>query len=474
MLWRGSGQSPSSSLLAQVLDREGQMDNPCTSWLADAYWDNITELDKLTNFHGLMNSFEQYPRDWHLWYTSATPEKAMLPGEWENACNEMQRMLIVRSLRQDRVAFCVASFIVSNLGSRFVEPPVLNMKLVLEDSTPRTPLVFILSPGVDPSGALLQLAEQMGMAQRFHALSLGQGQAPIAARLLREGVLQGHWVFLANCHLSLSWMPNLDKLVEQLQVEEPHPSFRLWLSSSPHPDFPISILQASIKMTTEPPKARSLTSSLAHSPFPPFTTRWRNCPLPDPAQSSSLAPGSKRTPGSEFHLATRRFLLARQNHKSRTLGASGQPATADDLLGPVLLAAPPFFEEPLFAFQERCMPWWQRALCWLSALRGAQVCQSGGRCYFWPRKKVEATWNLGAAWEEGRWSAGRGGSPRLHPGEICPHHPGSAEPPGGSQSFREGRTFTAYLFATGFLSVAKRALFLNVLLGNHWKLTQEL
>ncbi|XP_044939239.1 dynein axonemal heavy chain 2 isoform X4 [Mustela putorius furo] len=238
-----------------VLDREGQMDNPCTSWLADAYWDNITELDKLTNFHGLMNSFEQYPRDWHLWYTNATPEKAMLPGEWENACNEMQRMLIVRSLRQDRVAFCVTSFIVSNLGSRFVEPPVLNMKLVMEDSSPRTPLVFILSPGVDPTSALLQLAEHTGMAQRFHALSLGQGQAPIAARLLREGVSQGHWVFLANCHLSLSWMPNLDKLVEQLQVAEPHPSFRLWLSSSPHPDFPISILQASIKMTTEPPKA---------------------------------------------------------------------------------------------------------------------------------------------------------------------------------------------------------------------------
>ncbi|XP_063098620.1 dynein axonemal heavy chain 2 isoform X5 [Cavia porcellus] len=237
-----------------VLDREGQMDNPCPGWLADAYWDNIMELDKLTNFHGLMNSFEQYPRDWHLWYTNATPEKAMLPGEWDNACNEMQRMLIVRSLRQDRVAFCVTSFVISNLGSRFVEPPVLNMKLVMEDSTPRTPLVFILSPGVDPTGALLQLAEHTGMAQRFHALSLGQGQAPIAARLLRDGVSNGHWVFLANCHLSLSWMPNLDKLVEQLQVEDPHPSFRLWLSSSPHPDFPISILQASIKMTTEPPK----------------------------------------------------------------------------------------------------------------------------------------------------------------------------------------------------------------------------
>ena len=61
-------------------------------------------------------------------------------------------------------------------------------------------------------------------------------------------------MFLANCHLSLSWMPQLDKLVERLQIEEPHPEFRLWLSSSPHPEFPISILQAGIKMTTEPPK----------------------------------------------------------------------------------------------------------------------------------------------------------------------------------------------------------------------------
>lgn len=60
-------------------------------------------------------------------------------------------------------------------------------------------------------------------------------------------------MFLANCHLSLSWMPQLAKLVEQLAAEDPHPDFRLWLSSSPHPGFPISVLQAAIKVTTEPP-----------------------------------------------------------------------------------------------------------------------------------------------------------------------------------------------------------------------------
>ena len=40
----------------------------------------------------------------------------------------------------------------------------------------------------DPTSALLQLAENSGMASRFHALSLGQGQAPIATRMIKEGV----------------------------------------------------------------------------------------------------------------------------------------------------------------------------------------------------------------------------------------------------------------------------------------------
>ncbi|XP_057714813.1 dynein axonemal heavy chain 2 isoform X3 [Corythoichthys intestinalis] len=237
-----------------VLDKRAQMENPCSSWLVDSSWDNITELDKLPNFHGIMASFEKYPRDWKLWFTSAEPEKSTLPGDWENSCNELQRMLLVRSLRPDRVLFCATTFIINYLGPRFVEPPVLDMKAVVDESTCLTPLVFVLSPGVDPTGALLTLAETTGMSKSFHALSLGQGQAPIAKKMIEEGVRKGHWVFLANCHLSLSWMPELDKLVEQLEVKKPHTDFRLWLSSSPHPEFPINILQAGIKMTTEPPK----------------------------------------------------------------------------------------------------------------------------------------------------------------------------------------------------------------------------
>ncbi|XP_053977121.1 dynein axonemal heavy chain 2 [Hylaeus volcanicus] len=237
-----------------VLDRESQPDKP-VPWMPDETWDNVTELDKLPGFHGFISSFEQFPRDWHAWYISTEPESIPLVAEWDVNCNLFQKMLVIRSCRPDRISFCIAHFIVLNLGQRFVEPPVLDLKAVLDDSVAQTPLIFVLSPGVDPTSTLMQLVDSQEMTNHFMTLSLGQGQSPIATRMIEVGAKEGAWVFLANCHLSLSWMPKLDKIVETLGSSRTlHPQFRLWLSSSPTPQFPISILQAGIKMTTEPPK----------------------------------------------------------------------------------------------------------------------------------------------------------------------------------------------------------------------------
>ncbi|XP_012280984.2 dynein heavy chain 2, axonemal [Orussus abietinus] len=237
-----------------VLNRENQPDKP-VSWLPDEIWDNITELDKLAGFHGIVSSFEQFSRDWHVWFIQTEPEAVPLIGEWEENCNEFQKLLVVRSCRLDRMSFCLTTYIVHNLGQRFVEPPVLDIKAVLDDSVAQTPLIFVLSPGVDPTGSLMQLAQNQNMAKKFMILSLGQGQAPIATRMIQIGEKEGNWVFLANCHLSISWMPKLDKIVQVLSNNKNiNPQFRLWLSSSPTPQFPIAILQAGIKITTEPPK----------------------------------------------------------------------------------------------------------------------------------------------------------------------------------------------------------------------------
>ena len=53
---------------------------------------------------------------------------------------------------------------------------------------------------------------------------------------------------LQNCHLLVRWLKDLEKALEKL--ERPHPDFRLWLTTAPTPDFPIGILQRSLKVCT--------------------------------------------------------------------------------------------------------------------------------------------------------------------------------------------------------------------------------
>lgn len=198
-------------------------------------------------------------------FDAADPVRTPLPAPWSTRLDSFQRLLLLRVLRPDRLTTAMHEFVKNSMGAKFVECPPLDLEVCYSDSTAITPLIFVLSPGSDPMSLLLKFAERLKC--QVDSISLGQGQGPKAAKLIATAQSRGGWVVLQNCHLAVSWMPTLERLVEGLTPDNTHPAFRLWLTSYPSLEFPASVLQSSIKMTNDPPKGLRCSAWSASKPL---------------------------------------------------------------------------------------------------------------------------------------------------------------------------------------------------------------
>uniref|UniRef100_A0A8C6Y2H7 Dynein heavy chain 3, axonemal n=1 Tax=Naja naja TaxID=35670 RepID=A0A8C6Y2H7_NAJNA len=256
-------------LLTGGVALENPYPNPASEWLSDKAWAEIVRASGLENLTGLMDHFESHVQAWKAIYDSAKPQEEAFPTGW-NKLTGLDRMVVLRCLRPDKIIPATQLFIMEKMGKTFIEPPTFDLVGSYNDSNCCAPLIFVLSPGADP------MAESR--SPNIQTISLGQGQGPIAAKMINQAINDGTWVVLQNCHLATSWMPALEKICEEVIVpENTHVKFRLWLTSYPSEKFPVSILQNGIKMTNEPPKG--VRANLLRS--------YLNDPISDPVFFSS-------------------------------------------------------------------------------------------------------------------------------------------------------------------------------------------
>ena len=226
-------------------------------WISQKMWRETCRLaSACAAFASLPEDVASDVAPWRAVYDSSQPHRERLPGKYgeENGLSAFQLLLLMRCLRPDKVTPAVNDFVEKTMGRRFVEPPPFDLPGSYAESSCATPLLFVLSPGSDPTSALLKFAEDMEKADAISVISMGQGQGPKAAALIAEATDAGKWVLLQNCHLAPSWMPSLEKICEGITEDSADENFRLWLTSMPSPAFPVTILQNGIKMTNEPPR----------------------------------------------------------------------------------------------------------------------------------------------------------------------------------------------------------------------------
>lgn len=168
------------------------------------------------------------------------------------------------------------------LGPAYLLPPSFGMEDLFNDSQATTPIIVVISPGADPMTEILNFSKKKKIA--FESLSLGKGQGKKAVDGITKAQTEptqlqttGTWVVLQNCHLAVSFMPTLDRMIEEINLPA-ESTFRLWLTTEPTDKFPVTIVQNSIKATSEPPKG--LRQNMLKSYKSISDTEFQSCTKP--------------------------------------------------------------------------------------------------------------------------------------------------------------------------------------------------
>lgn len=118
----------------------------------------------------------------------------------------------IRSMRPDRTVVASARAIDQILDPKYTEPVTDSVESIWQESSSRVPVVFLLSPGTDPTSSIDDLAKKK---RKFPTdkVSMGEGQEVVAREKIKSGLLSGSWVILQNCHLGLNFMNEIEELL---------------------------------------------------------------------------------------------------------------------------------------------------------------------------------------------------------------------------------------------------------------------
>jgi dynein heavy chain len=130
-------------------------------------------MNQLEAFRGIDSYFIEFHKKFKKIFDSMNPHEEKMPGEWNDRLNSFQKMILLKSIRADKITLAIQNFIIEKTGKAFVDPPTFNLGACYADSSNISPLIFVLSAGSDPVADFRKYAAENDMTARIDLVSLG-------------------------------------------------------------------------------------------------------------------------------------------------------------------------------------------------------------------------------------------------------------------------------------------------------------
>ena len=101
--------------------------------------------------------------EWRKLFDSSSPQTDPLPEPYESQANIFQKIILIKSIRPDKVIPSIQNYVSHELGERFIVAPTFDLSKCYRDSSVISPLIFVLSPGSDPVADFVKFANESGM-----------------------------------------------------------------------------------------------------------------------------------------------------------------------------------------------------------------------------------------------------------------------------------------------------------------------
>ncbi|CDJ52733.1 Dynein heavy chain, related [Eimeria brunetti] len=158
-------------------------------WTSSQIWNNTVFLDASVggSFRGFAAAVADEEGEWRATIENTEELPPKLPQIDGKDLGDFASLVAVKAIRGSALYSGCRIYVQNILGTQYTCPPQLELSKALDESTPLTPLIFILSPGSDPIGSIKVLAARISLPEdHLHFLSLGQGQIKAAEKVLQE------------------------------------------------------------------------------------------------------------------------------------------------------------------------------------------------------------------------------------------------------------------------------------------------